>query len=126
VNSKVFATIMLVGMTVISGCVSAGGNPELNDVAIQLRKQPTAKAMLVKRDKDLQSCIVVAALYLIDHGKDINIKFISRVCERYETSYRASVMANVREEWQSDSTVLINTANTATENLYNIALKGIR
>lgn len=126
-NKKIFLSAFLVGMVSISGCVSGEGNPSLNEGAMKIKKNsPTAQAMLVKRDKDLQSCVIVAALYLIDHGKKINNDFISRICEKYEISYRASVMASVRPEWQGIDSVLINTANTATKNLYETALKGIR
>lgn len=110
----------------ISACVSAalvesGGSPSLNAQALQLRQ--AEKSRLEYNDKQLQGCIVYLYLKQLELGIDPPLASnIEAACADFEMKYRASVMGLVREEWQNDETILTNTANTATENLYEKTL----
>ncbi|HAT86943.1 MAG TPA: hypothetical protein DCS30_13960 [Rhizobiales bacterium] len=111
----------------LAACQStSGGQPQLNSAALGQFKSANAKQSLAVNRKKLVACVMqAAASQKLKSGK-IDSEAVSAACAKFETPYRASVMANVRKHWQSKQSVLINTANTSTRNLYSAALGAIQ
>lgn len=125
VDKRVFFVILLVSMAAISGCVTATGNPELNDRARDLRLSSDFEDDLQTTDRQLQACIIYSFLLQEERGLEPRESIIRFACEAQETNYRAAVMSGVRDEWQSQASVLNNTANTATDNVYQTTIKSL-
>ncbi len=123
-KKAIFTVVAIISMTLISGCVSNSGNHALNSRAFELRNAFKGSDSLKQADLKLQACIVGSFLFHLELGiEQPKISTIEYACEKQEIEYRAAVMAQVRPAWQSEKNVLINTANTATSNVYKTALE---
>lgn len=119
----VLAATMLVGACVSNTAESTAAN----EAALERWKQPGVKAALPRTRRALVLCAVNESLRQIveDGTKKPDRAKVQAACQRYEIAYRASVMAQVRSEWQRQE-VLINTANAATRNLYGTVERSFR
>lgn len=109
---------------VIAGCTTTtGGNSALNSKAFDTYQSRSAKSTLASNRKKLVACVTQIAAYQRLNNLAHDITQIEATCSAYETKYRASIMANVRSAWQSDRTVMINSANAATRSLYKLVLE---
>lgn len=115
---------LLVAMTAISACVeTVSSSPQVNDRARAVQSSEEFVADLESVDRQLQACIIYSYLLQEERGLEPRESVIRFACEEQEIAYRAAVMDGVRKEWQSQTSVLNNTANAATNTIYRSTIK---
>ena len=126
-KNRLLTGALLIGVLGLAACVTpTTGNPNLNERAQELRSSSNFEQDLQNADRQLQACIIYSFLLQEERGLDPRESIIRFACEAQELDYRATIMAGVRDEWQSDAFILNNTANTATNNVYQTTIGNLQ